>query len=611
MAKGKTSAMLLTLILISVFSLALKIQPVQGATLTVPGDSPTIQGAIYMAYSGDTIRVLAGTYNETLFVNNRVKIIGENKTSTIIDGGGLGTVILITVNSVTVSGFTIRNSAPGWPNSGIVIDKANGCNISDNILENNDHGILLNYTQNSYIANNDLTNNWAGVELFNSSSSTIRNNNATNNEFGIWVYLSNNNALSDNTATNNVYGLWLFNSKNNTLLNNHMSLNTYNFGVWGSDITHYTHGINTSNLVDNKPIYYWVNHHEAEVPSDAGYVALVNSTQITVSNLTLEKNGQGILLAYTENSSIINNSLVNNRAGIELFSSQNNTITNNNATENMYGITQSESSSNFLLNNKVTSNQYGIKLTDSNDNVIHSNAFINNTLQIIISQSTNIWDNGYPSGGNYWSDYTGVDLKSGPNQDQPGSDGIDDAPRIIDVNNTDRYPPMNPITIHDVAVNLTTPRTILGQGYNLLINVQATNKGNRIESANITVLVNTTVITTQIINLTIGTTALAQAWNATGFTRGNYTMSVDIEPVPGETDTADNSFTYNNAITVTVAGDTNGDGNINIYDIVRLAWAYDAKKGDSRFNPNCDIDGNDKINIFDVVIATSGYGYNE
>jgi parallel beta-helix repeat protein len=611
MAKGKTSAMLLTLILISVFSLALKIQPVQGATLTVPGDSPTIQGAIYMAYSGDTIRVLAGTYNETLFVNNRVKIIGENKTSTIIDGGGLGTVILITVNSVTVSGFTIRNSAPGWPNSGIVIDKANGCNISDNILENNDHGILLNYTQNSYIANNDLTNNWAGVELFNSSSSTIRNNNATNNEFGIWVYLSNNNALSDNTATNNVYGLWLFNSKNNTLLNNHMSLNTYNFGVWGSDITHYTHGINTSNLVDNKPIYYWVNHHEAEVPSDAGYVALVNSTQITVSNLTLEKNGQGILLAYTENSSIINNSLVNNRAGIELFSSQNNTITNNNATENMYGITQSESSSNFLLNNKVTSNQYGIKLTDSNDNVIHSNAFINNTLQIIISQSTNIWDNGYPSGGNYWSDYTGVDLKSGPNQDQPGSDGIDDAPRIIDVNNTDRYPPMNPITIHDVAVNLTTPRTILGQGYNLLINVQATNKGNRIESANITVLVNTTVITTQIINLTIGTTALAQAWNATGFTRGNYTMSVHIEPVPGETDTADNSFTYNNAITVTVAGDTNGDGNINIYDIVRLAWAYDAKKGDSRFNPNCDIDGNDKINIFDVVIATSGYGYNE
>jgi len=603
--------MLLTLILISVFSLALKIQPVQGATLTVPGDSPTIQGAIYMAYSGDTIRVLAGTYNETLFVNNRVKIIGENKTSTIIDGGGLGTVILITVNSVTVSGFTIRNSAPGWPNSGIVIDKANGCNISDNILENNDHGILLNYTQNSYIANNDLTNNWAGVELFNSSSSTIRNNNATNNEFGIWVYLSNNNALSDNTATNNVYGLWLFNSKNNTLLNNHMSLNTYNFGVWGSDITHYTHGINTSNLVDNKPIYYWVNHHEAEVPSDAGYVALVNSTQITVSNLTLEKNGQGILLAYTENSSIINNSLVNNRAGIELFSSQNNTITNNNATENMYGITQSESSSNFLLNNKVTSNQYGIKLTDSNDNVIHSNAFINNTLQIIISQSTNIWDNGYPSGGNYWSDYTGVDLKSGPNQDQPGSDGIDDAPRIIDVNNTDRYPPMNPITIHDVAVNLTTPRTILGQGYNLLINVQATNKGNRIESANITVLVNTTVITTQIINLTIGTTALAQAWNATGFTRGNYTMSVHIEPVPGETDTADNSFTYNNAITVTVAGDTNGDGNINIYDIVRLAWAYDAKKGDSRFNPNCDIDGNDKINIFDVVIATSGYGYNE
>jgi hypothetical protein len=52
----------------------------------------------------------------------------------------------------------------------------------------------------------------------------------------------------------------------------------------------------------------------------------------------------------------------------------------------------------------------------------------------------NVWDDGYPSGGNYWSNYTGVDVKSGPNQDQPGSDGIGDSPHVIDANNKDNYP---------------------------------------------------------------------------------------------------------------------------------------------------------------------------
>jgi hypothetical protein len=48
---------------------------------------------------------------------------------------------------------------------------------------------------------------------------------------------------------------------------------------------------------------------------------------------------------------------------------------------------------------------------------------------------------------------------------------------------------------------------------------------------------------------------------------------------------------------------------MDIYDIVRLTSIYGAKRGEPGFNPNCDIDGNDVINIYDVVIATSRYGY--
>jgi len=66
-----------------------------------------------------------------------------------------------------------------------------------------------------------------------------------------------------------------------------------------------------------------------------------------------------------------------------------------------------------------------------------------------------------------------------------------------------------------------------------------------------------------------------------------------------------------NAEARAVPGDVDGDGDVDIYDIVRLASAYGAMIGESRFNPNYDIDGNDEINIHDVVIATSQYGYKE
>ncbi|RLE47179.1 MAG: hypothetical protein DRJ31_09260, partial [Candidatus Methanomethylicota archaeon] len=79
------------------------------------------------------------------------------------------------------------------------------------------------------------------------------------------------------------------------------------------------------------------------------------------------------------------------------------------------------------------------------NNIIYHNNLIDNGVQASLYESyDNLWDDGYPSGGNYWSDYVGVDLSSGPYQNETGSDGIGDSLYIIDVNNTDRYPLMGP-----------------------------------------------------------------------------------------------------------------------------------------------------------------------
>jgi parallel beta-helix repeat protein len=239
----------------------------------------------------------------------------------------------------------------------------------------------------------------------------------------------------------------------------------------GGALSYFMNDVNVSNTVDGKPIYYWISKQDLTVPLDAGYVALANCTRITVKNLNLTNNIQGILLAHSNNVSIRQNNITNNQWSIELQYSSNNIISENNITNNdHHGIWLSSSSNNSIVGNNITANNgygirldsssnnnsisgsnlvnngYGIWLSSSSDNVIYHNKFVDNTHQVYIDTSgyANVWDDGYPSGGNYWSDYNGKDYNHGQNQDELGSDGIGDTPYVIDENNADYYPLMVP-----------------------------------------------------------------------------------------------------------------------------------------------------------------------
>jgi parallel beta-helix repeat protein len=115
--------------------------------------------------------------------------------------------------------------------------------------------------------------------------------------------------------------------------------------------------VDSSNTINGKPIYYWTNKQDLTVPTDAGYVVLVNCKNIKVQNLNLS-NGQGILLIWTTNSIITQNNLTNGH-GIHLVYSSNNIVSENSITNNNYGIMISESSVNNIVNNNVTNNMVG------------------------------------------------------------------------------------------------------------------------------------------------------------------------------------------------------------------------------------------------------------
>jgi uncharacterized protein (DUF2141 family) len=224
---------------------------------------------------------------------------------------------------------------------------------------------------------------------------------------------------------------------------------------------------------------------------------------------------------------------------------------------------------------------------------------------VISGSEPNTWDDGYPSGGNYWSDYSGTDVYSGPYQNVTGSDGIGDIPYVIDANNTDHYP----LVVHDLAVTGIVPsKTVVGRGYSLNITVTAADLGNIPEIFNVSVYANTTPIASDEVTLQRGNSVqITFTWNITALAYGNYTISAYAWPVQNETNTGSNNMT-GGIVCVSIPGDINGDGTVNKFDAIILGNAFGATPASPNWNPNADINGDGTVDIYDAIILASHYG---
>jgi parallel beta-helix repeat protein len=205
---------------------------------------------------------------------------------------------------------------------------------------------------------------WYGIWFYHSHTNPcIKNNNVTgniitNNYCGIYLKLAIYNNVTDNIITNNACGIRLDYSSNNIIMENKVSNNTQAIRVYYSS--------NTNTIVRNT----------------------------------------------------INNSIFD--YGIDLDSSNYNNITENIINNNRYGIRLYSSNGNTFMGNTITNNiRYGIRLeSNSNDNLIYNNYF-NNTYNAY-DLCNNIWNIGKTPGpnivggpylgGNFWHDYTGVDI---------------------------------------------------------------------------------------------------------------------------------------------------------------------------------------------------------
>jgi parallel beta-helix repeat protein len=312
--------------------------PEEKKILTVPDDYSTIQAAVYAAGPGDTIHVRKGMYKEDIIIDKSLTLQGEDRNSTIIDGGGDGTVVHITASHVLVQGFTVTNGDYGiefWSTQPI-----HHITLRDLIItQNKVFGIQTLRTAGQHVIEDCILSHNVECSLFahQFSRSVIRNCEAFGNGGDLRVGWS-----------------------------------------W--------HCIIEGNKV----------HHNRD-----GGISIDSCYNTTVErNLTCSNIGKGISLFYI---------------------SSHNTIKNNIVFNNLVGIY-----------NSLLWGGFG-------ENRIFHNDILDNQTQVfeMIKGSTQfqLWDNGYPSGGNYWSDYKGRDT------DQ---DGLGDIPHKLIGAARDNCPSVKP-----------------------------------------------------------------------------------------------------------------------------------------------------------------------
>ncbi|MEM3731260.1 MAG: NosD domain-containing protein [Candidatus Bathyarchaeia archaeon] len=221
--------------------------------IRVPNNYPTIQEAVDAASPEDTLLVAPGVYYENVVINKPLRLVGEDRNDTIIDGGGynwdrMTKAISVFSGNVTIEGFTIKNAFYGIYAEGvdglilqnlILTSNAMGVRvinthaaiIQKSVAFLNVHGIFVEDSSMCIIKDNTLANNWGGypdlllgggIDLVGSNNSIVANNFLTEHRVAtIELAEAYRNIVANNTTVKNGHGgIEIHGSHENLIVNN-------------------------------------------------------------------------------------------------------------------------------------------------------------------------------------------------------------------------------------------------------------------------------------------------------------------------------------------------------------------------------------------------------
>jgi len=274
----------------------------------------------------------------------------------------------------------------------VIYIKANNVKVSGFTIKNSSSeypysGIYLDESHGCHICGNNITAMYYGIRIYNSSDNYVYQN-YINYEYG---------------ASSSVMGIELAWSQNNTISNNYIEI-----GIKLAE--------SRNNLIDwNTFLNRWALAVDVEINSN------YNTFMRNHINCSY-----GFFISGSIGNVIKGNEVVTRDDCVRVWQANNTVMSENNFNVEEYGY-------------------YALYIRWSHNCVFYHNNIFSGGVSISEGLIGNVWDDGYPSGGNYWEKQWGKsDYYSGPNQDQPGSDGIVDTPYDLGYGNKDRYPFMNP-----------------------------------------------------------------------------------------------------------------------------------------------------------------------
>ena len=356
------------------------------------------------------LRIMLALFLVSAFASVSKLKSAEGLTSTVYiraDGSVEGTAYIESNDNVTyVFTSNIRDSVV-VERSNVVID-GNGRTLNVSGLTGA-NGFFLANVNNVTIRKTNIVGSGTGVALSQSSGNVIIGNSITNSSIGISIdSQSSENIMSGNRMADVGTGVFSgMGASSNVISENTIEGERY-YGIRPSGFNNVVSGNNISARYD----------HE-----DMAGIYLEDSIYTRVSGNKIENSKIGIWVGdWAESGNISGNTMLSSYYGMHLkgLSLYNRIHGNSIEGAEMCSIVSYASYNYIYHNNVITDNATGVQIIEG-----HS-----------------FWDDGYPSGGNYWSflDPTGADLFSGLYQNETGSDGILDQPFAIQGNSIDHYP---------------------------------------------------------------------------------------------------------------------------------------------------------------------------